>query len=433
MLAALVVDPVLVTSSGALLVPPEEVGPIARWLFPLAEVVTPNLPEAECLLRSIAGTAGAPADGAGGGGGDGSCTIASLAAMHDAARRLHAALGPRWVLLKGGHLEGGLGEAEKYECVDVLYGGVGEAYELRAPRVPTGNTHGTGCTLASSVAALLARGHSAVRAATLAKAYLVGALEASAGLTIGQGPHGPLHHSYAAHAWPPPPPTRVGTPSSMPNAASPRARLDLSVYAITDAKLNAKHGRSMSAAVRAAIEGGATIIQVREKDVGGRVLVTAAREAVRAAEGSGVPVVINDRVDVALASGAAGVHLGQEDMEVDAARRLLGADAIVGATAKTAELARAAVAMGADYVGSGAVYETTTKSSSCIGLAGLTKVCDAIAPVPVVGIGGVGLSNAPPVIAAGAKGVAVVSAVFDAADVAAATRALVHAVGNAAK
>ena len=106
----LVVDPVLVTSSGTLLAPPDEVGPIARWLFPLAEVVTPNLPEASVLLGGV--------------------EINSLAAMHAAAAQLHK-LGPRWVLLKGGHLEG------EAESVDVLYGGPGRAYELRAPRVAT--------------------------------------------------------------------------------------------------------------------------------------------------------------------------------------------------------------------------------------------------------------------------------------------------------
>ena len=396
---ALVVDPVLVTSSGALLVPPEDVSPIARWLFPLAEVVTPNLPEAACLL-----------------GYESSQSILSLEEMHSAARRLHA-LGPRWVLLKGGHLE------SSDESVDVLYGGEDEVYELRAPRVKTGNTHGTGCTLASTVAALLARGHGAQRAAALAKVYLHGALSATAPLSIGTGAHGPLHHSYATHPWPPPPPTAKAPSSSSPA----RPPLDLGVYVITDAKLNAKHARSVGDAVRAAIRGGATIVQLREKDVPGKELLAAAIEAVAAAKGSGVPVLINDRVDIALASGAAGAHLGQEDLDVTTARKILGPAAIIGATAKTPELAKRAVAMGADYIGSGAVYETSTKSSSCIGLEGLSAVCAAIHPVPVVGIGGIGHENARAVVeAGGAQGVAVVSAVFDAKDVQAATEALLQ-------
>ena len=200
---SLVIDPVLVTSSGALLVPREEVGPIARWLFPLAEVVTPNVPEAECLLRSV-------------GGGDDN-TITDLPSMLRAARRLHA-LGSRWVLLKGGHLE------EGDECADVLYGGEGEAYVLCAPRVTTANTHGTGCTLASTVAALLPRGRGAPRAAAMAKRYLHGALQSSARLAIGGGPHGPLHHGYASHAWPPPPPTAAPTRAMAASAAATPAR-----------------------------------------------------------------------------------------------------------------------------------------------------------------------------------------------------------------
>jgi len=276
----LVVDPVLVTSSGTLLAPPDEVGPIARWLFPLAELVTPNLPEASVLLGGV--------------------EIGTLAAMHAAAARLHK-LGPRWVLLKGGHLEG------EAESVDVLYGGPGRAYELRAPRVATRNTHGTGCTLASAIAAHLARGHAAPRAARLAKGYVHGALVASAALTLGSGPHGPLHHSYAAHAWPPPPP--IGRAAHLRGGGGggggARPPLDLSVYVITDAKLHAKHGHEPAAAVAAAIRGGATIVQVREKGLESRAFAELARRCVAAAEGSGVPVLINDRVDIALASGAA--------------------------------------------------------------------------------------------------------------------------------
>ena len=144
-----------------------------------------------------------------------------------------------------------------------------------------------------------------------------------------------------------------------------------------------------------------------------------------------MPLLINDRVDIALACGADGVHLGQDDMDVATARQLLGPAAIIGATAKTPELARAAIAMGADYVGTGAVYETSTKSSSCIGLDGLGAVCAAIRPTPAVGIGGVEHANAAAVVRAGAHGVAVVSAVFGADDVQAATAALKEIVAGA--
>lgn len=143
-------------------------------------------------------------------------------------------------------------------------------------------------------------------------------------------------------------------------------------------------------------------------------------------------MLVNDRIDVALASGAAGVHLGQTDMDAATARSLLGPQKIIGVTAKTPEMAREAVAAGADYIGCGAVYPTSTKDSSCIGLSGLAAVCAAVAPTPVVGIGGVALANAAEVVGAGAGGVAVVSAVFDTADVASATRALCRALGGEA-
>lgn len=123
------------------------------------------------------------------------------------------------------------------------------------------------------------------------------------------------------------------------------------------------------------------------------------------------------------------MHLGQSDLDCATARRLLGDGAIIGVTAKTAALGAAALAAGADYLGCGAVYPTATKDSSCIGLDGLTTVCTAV-DLPVVGIGGITLANAASVVGAGARGVAVVSAVFDAADVAAATTELCRALGR---
>ena len=110
---------------------------------------------------------------------------------------------------------------------------------------------------------------------------------------------------------------------------------------------------------------------------------------------------------------------------------MAAARAIIGATAKTAALGRAAIERGADYVGSGAAYATATKSSSVIGLNGVAAVCEAIAPAPVVGIGGITLANALDVIAAGAHGVAVVATLFDTADVEAATRGLAQVVAAA--
>lgn len=145
----------------------------------------------------------------------------------------------------------------------------------------------------------------------------------------------------------------------------------------------------------------------------------------------GVPVIINDRVDIALAVDADGVHVGQSDMPAPVVRRLLGPHKILGVSVKTPQQAVQAVQDGADYLGCGAVYPTGTKDSDVIGLQGLTAVCEAAHPVPVVSIGGVGLANAADTVQAGAAGIAVVSAVFAAPDAQAAAAELRAAVDAA--
>lgn len=143
----------------------------------------------------------------------------------------------------------------------------------------------------------------------------------------------------------------------------------------------------------------------------------------------GIPVIINDRVDVALAAGADGVHVGQSDIPARLVREMIGPDRILGVSTKSPAEAAKAAADGADYVGVGAVYPTSTKDSSVVGLDGLREVC-AIG-LPAVAIGGVGVQNAEEVIATGVDGLAVVSAVFAADDVEVATRRLRQAVDEA--
>ena len=181
----------------------------------------------------------------------------------------------------------------------------------------------------------------------------------------------------------------------------------------------AKHGRTVRDAVRDAIRGGATIVQVREKDVTTAQYVAAAREAVCARDElrlpRSVPVLVNDRVDVCLAAGADGVHLGLDDLGVADARAVLGPRAIIGATAKTPATARSAQAAGADYLGCGAAFASATKpTSSIVGAAGIRKVCAAVS-IPVVGIGGITRDNARELLDAcpSLAGVAVVGALFD--------------------
>nr|WP_239522598.1 thiamine phosphate synthase [Geodermatophilus sabuli] len=182
------------------------------------------------------------------------------------------------------------------------------------------------------------------------------------------------------------------------------------------------------AAVGAAVAAGAPVVQVRVKDCTDRTLYDFARQVVEICAPAGVTCLVDDRVDVALAVGAAGTHLGAADLPVAAARRLAGPGHLIGGTARDAEQGRRLVAEGADYLGVGPAYPTTTKSGlpDAIGPAGVGAVAAAVA-VPVVAIGGITVDRVPALLAAGAAGVAVVGAVSAAADPGAATRALLRA------
>ena len=191
-------------------------------------------------------------------------------------------------------------------------------------------------------------------------------------------------------------------------------RLDLRLNAIVDPERAGGHQLAELAARCA--RGGATLVQLRDKRSETRTLIEEARAIKRSLASFAVPLVVNDRVDVAMAAAADGVHLGQDDMAVDDARRLLGPNAIIGLSVKSVEEAEAAPLDLVDYVGSGGVYATSSKAQKTapIGPAGLALLIAALrrrAPdLPVCGIAGIDASNAAEVIAAGADGVAVISA-----------------------
>jgi thiamine-phosphate pyrophosphorylase len=191
-------------------------------------------------------------------------------------------------------------------------------------------------------------------------------------------------------------------------------RLDLRLNAIVDPERAG--GYAIADLAARCARGGATLVQLRNKHSETRALIEEARAIKQALAPFAVPFVVNDRVDVAMASGADGVHLGQDDMAVEDARRLLGPNAIIGLSIKSVAEAEAARLDLVDYVGSGGVYATSSKQqkNAPIGPAGLARVVAALrrrAPVlPVCGIAGIDASNAAEVIAAGADGVAVISA-----------------------
>ena len=199
-------------------------------------------------------------------------------------------------------------------------------------------------------------------------------------------------------------------------------QFDPTLYVITDSSYHTED--SLLSAVSEACAGGATLIQLREKDTGGRDYLALARRVKEVADRCRVPLIIDDRVDVALACGAAGVHVGASDLPVAVCRSLLGPDRIVGATAKSVEAAKAAYADGADYLGTGAIYPTTTHVATRLTpVSTLNEICRAV-PIPVVAIGGLQADNLDVLADSPIAGVAVVSAVMKADDPRAAAAAI---------
>jgi thiamine-phosphate pyrophosphorylase len=212
-------------------------------------------------------------------------------------------------------------------------------------------------------------------------------------------------------------------------------KIDYRLNAIVDASLSDIAPLPELAALAA--HNGATIIQYRDKTASTRQMIDQARAIVEALKGTGVPLVINDRVDVVMATGADGVHLGADDMDADTARRLLGPDAIIGLTVKSMADARHVAQAPADYACIGGVFETTSKVNPDmpVGLAGLKQIRTFLRnerpDLPVGAIAGITLERVPDVIAAGADGVALISALFRTDDIAATARAFRDAVDNA--
>jgi len=183
------------------------------------------------------------------------------------------------------------------------------------------------------------------------------------------------------------------------------------IYPLTDVPLS---GISHAEQVKLLSLGGATLIQLREKRMPAREFYEQAKEAVEVAARRGVQLIVNDRVDVALAVGAHGVHLGQDDMPPEAARGLLGPEAVIGHSTHNIEQAVAAAKLPIDYLAIGPIFATTTKSDTApvLGLEGLRTVRRAVGAFPLVAIGGITSANAADVIAAGADSVALISALL---------------------
>ncbi len=197
----------------------------------------------------------------------------------------------------------------------------------------------------------------------------------------------------------------------------PAVTFDGTLYLVTDFSLSL--GRSLVEVVRASVAGGVTCVQLREKEISTRDFVILGRAVKAALAGSGVPLIINDRADVALAVEAEGLHIGQSDLSYPDARRLMGPGAIIGLSVETSEQAREALRWQPDYVAASPVFSTPTKTdtASALGLEGVGEIRNIVGPVvPLIAIGGLHADNIAGVIRAGADGVAVVSALCSAPD-----------------
>lgn len=209
------------------------------------------------------------------------------------------------------------------------------------------------------------------------------------------------------------------------------------LYAITDRDLsNCTHEEI----VVQLLAGGARLIQLRDKEANARALLDAARACQQLTRAAGAMLIINDRVDVALAADADGVHLGQHDLAIEEARELLGPDKIIGISTHSLEQFRQALETSADYIAVGPVFTTTTKENSdpAVGLE-LVREAHALADRPLVAIGGITLERAPEVMLAGADSIAVISALYpmaglvnltDKPEISVATGAFIRALGN---
>lgn len=264
----LVVDPVLVSTSGHSLASNKVAEAIIQHLLPICSVLCPNIPEAEALLNQ---------------------SIDSVEEMRKAAKQLQS-MGPELVLIKGGHLI----TPGASSVIDVVSDG-SEITEIEHPLIQTDRVHGTGCTLASAIASYLAQDYNTLQAVKAGIQYLQEALENSVSMRLGTGLQIPFNHGYFQHRWP----------------VHGRRNLDLSLYAITDQRYNEKHKRDLAEAVKQALNGGASVLQVREKTASTLAFVKSVETVIEIAKDFQVPVIVNDRIDVLLATDADGVHLGQ--------------------------------------------------------------------------------------------------------------------------
>jgi len=388
-----VLDPVLASTGGVPLLDEAGRRALLRDLAPLCDLVTPNQQELTAVL-------GLRADGV----------------DYEKPIQHWFRHGIKALLVKGGHLPD--------RPTDYLYlrSDVAHIYgkprgaPFQAQRIRTIHTHGTGCVLSSAIAANLAMGLRLKSAISRAKNLLTRALAVPVLPGKGRGYPNIMEAARIARMWPDTDPSKH---------AQMQAALHGSLYVITDSTL--RRDRTAYDVVNAALDGGAGMIQLREKNLATNELVKLALKVGAACCGAGALFIVNDRVDVALASMADGVHLGPDDMHPAKAREILGPDKLIGVSAGTVQEA-VELAPYASYIGVGAIFGSKTKldAGEPVGVERIREIQAAIAatPRPIVAIGGINAENIALVAAAGADSAAAVSAVIAADDMRAATNEL---------
>lgn len=379
----LVVDPVMVATSGHRLLLPEAERAMREIMVPAADFLTPNVSEASVLW-------GAP-----------------IAGESDACRAARALrdMGADFVIITG------IRQGER--SVDLAYDGK-EMREFSGPYISTENTHGTGCTFSAALASFLAYGFEPWTAVKLAKDFV------SAGLVYSFSPgkgRGPVNQAALFY------PGRVddaavaGLRAAVFSRQGPRRKLPEGPFLNLIIGSPWCQGKDYAELAAQAVRSGANIIQLREKAMPARQAIETAKKMAAVCREMGALFIVNDRVDVALAAGADGVHLGQGDVPADVARAMMGPEKIIGVSASTVEEAEAAIAAGADYLGLGPVFATPSKPDAAppCGLETVRRVAE-LSPVPVLAIGGITPENAGSVMESGAGGVAVISAVWERPD-----------------
>ncbi len=372
-----VLDPVMISTSGFDLIDENSREKLIFELLPMATIITPNLSEAKCIYDLLLkkDIVSKKID-----------EIRTVETMIEVGKSI-SIFTKNNVLVKGGHL--------KAEPCDVLVDREGNVHTFRNERINTKNTHGTGCTLSSAIAAFIAKGYSVNESVKMAKKFITNAIYNSLDIGKGCGPTNPMGEIYKI--------VELEAEES-----------EYSMYLVTDEK--SCNGKDFYKCIDESIKGGVKVVQLREKNMSTREFYERALKLKDICKKNKVPLLINDRIDIALAVDADGIHLGQSDMDISKARELLGNDKIIGISAKTIEEALEAQKNGADYIGIGAVFATSTKKDTKIVELSVVEEVKKRLHIPVLAIGGISVNNVDKLSNTNVDGICVISDILNSDD-----------------